>query len=46
MYEGFVQETTKVSACSPSCGHFLMEEAPAEVAAALEDFLRQHALQA
>jgi haloacetate dehalogenase len=37
---------TSVSGRSLSCGHFLMEEAPAEVAAALQDFLRQSALQA
>jgi haloacetate dehalogenase len=37
---------SKVSGRSLSCGHFLMEEAPAEVAAALQDFLRHPALQA
>jgi haloacetate dehalogenase len=35
-----------VSGRSLSCGHFLMEEAPAEVAAQLQDFLHQPALQA
>ena len=56
MYDGFVHETivvrvwrrwaSKVSGRSLSCGHFLMEQAPDEVAAALQDFLHQSALHA